>query len=150
GSSSSLWGGPLAAPVVVHAPSARVITTSLGSAHFLVVTLEPPRPPIGGRGQNLSCGAGGGPVLVHRGPADGGGMNAPLRGRRTPSNLTWRIDRRPGQTVVELNGRVDETAELEPLRSELRGAVCFRLARVQAINSTGVREWINLIRDLPA
>src|SRR5215471_16391714 len=77
-------------------------------------------------------------------------MNAPVRERRTASNLTWRIERKLGQTIVELRGRVDETAELEPLRSELRGSVLFRLARVQAINSTGVREWINLIRDLPA
>src|ERR1051325_9937163 len=77
-------------------------------------------------------------------------MTAPLRERRTASNLTWRIDRKLGQTVVELQGRVDEPAELEPLRAELRGPVMFRLAKIQAINSTGVREWINLIRDLPA
>jgi hypothetical protein len=35
------------------------------------------------------------------------------------------------------------------LRRRLRGAVAFQLAEVRRINSCGVREWVNFVRDLP-
>ena len=63
--------------------------------------------------------------------------------------LSWRIKERPGFTTVEFNGEIDENADFSELRRHLRGAVVFRLSDVRRINSCGVREWVNFVRDLP-
>lgn len=52
-------------------------------------------------------------------------------------------------TTVELYGEIDENAEFSELRRRLKGPVVFHLAEVRRINSCGVREWVNFIRDLP-
>jgi hypothetical protein len=63
--------------------------------------------------------------------------------------LTWRIEERPGHMTVAFFGEIDENVDLSELRRRLRGAVEFQLAEVRRINSCGVREWVNFVRDLP-
>ena len=66
-----------------------------------------------------------------------------------PVALSWRIKERPGFTSVEFFGEVDENADFTELRRRLRGQVVFNLAEVRRINSCGVREWVNFVRELP-
>jgi hypothetical protein len=66
-----------------------------------------------------------------------------------PVALSWRIKERPGLTTVEFVGEIDENADFIELRRRLRGTVAFQLAEVRRINSCGVREWVNFVRDLP-
>ena len=63
--------------------------------------------------------------------------------------LSWRIKERPGLTTVEFFGEIDENADFSELRRRLKGAVVFHLAEVRRINSCGVREWVNFVRDFP-
>jgi anti-anti-sigma regulatory factor len=63
--------------------------------------------------------------------------------------LSWRIKERPGFTTVEFTGEIDEDADFSELRRQLRGSVVFRLSGIRRINSCGVREWVNFVRDLP-
>ena len=67
----------------------------------------------------------------------------------TAAALSWRIREQPGFTTVEFLGAIDEKAEFAQLRSGLEGHVVFHLAGVRRINSFGVREWVNFVRDLP-
>jgi anti-anti-sigma regulatory factor len=64
--------------------------------------------------------------------------------------LSWRIKQRPGFTTVEFVGEIDENADFAELRRKLSGQVVFQLAEVRRINSAGVREWVNFVRDLPS
>jgi hypothetical protein len=63
--------------------------------------------------------------------------------------LSWRIKERPGFTTVEFLGEIDENADFSELRRQLRGSVVFKLGEVRRINSCGVREWVNFVRELP-
>jgi len=63
--------------------------------------------------------------------------------------LSWRIKERPGLTTVEFFGEIDENADFSDLRQRLKGAVVFQLGEIRRINSCGVREWVNFVRDLP-
>jgi hypothetical protein len=74
--------------------------------------------------------------------------SADVRGSE-PVALSWRIKERPGLTTVEFVGEIDENADFIELRRKLRGTVAFQLAEVRRINSCGVREWVNFVRDLP-
>lgn len=69
--------------------------------------------------------------------------------QREPASLTWRIEEREGVTTVAFTGEIDEHADFTPLRSQLRGAVELDLGEIRRINSCGVREWVNFVRDLP-
>ena len=71
------------------------------------------------------------------------------RVQASPGPLSWRIKDRPGFTTVEFSGEIDENADFAELRRRLRGQVVFHLAEVSRINSAGVREWVNFVRDLP-
>ena len=75
----------------------------------------------------------------------------PVSESQTPDGapLSWRIRERPGMTTVEFVGEIDENADFIDLRRRLRGAVAFQLGEVRRINSCGVREWVNFVRDLP-
>lgn len=66
-----------------------------------------------------------------------------------PVALSWRIKERPGFTTVEFFGEIDENADFAELRRRLSGSVVFHLAEVRRMNSCGVREWVNFVRDLP-
>lgn len=65
------------------------------------------------------------------------------------ASLAWRIDLAGEVTEVSFAGEIDEHADFGPLRERLHGAVAFRLGEVRRINSCGVREWVNFVRDLP-
>jgi hypothetical protein len=65
-----------------------------------------------------------------------------------PVALSWRIKERPGHTLVEFFGEIDENADFTELRRRLRGNLVFNLAEVRRINSCGVREWVNFVREL--
>lgn len=65
------------------------------------------------------------------------------------ASLSWRIKERAGFTTVEFSGEMDENADFSELRRKLKGAVVFHLGSVRRINSCGVREWVNFVRDLP-
>ena len=62
--------------------------------------------------------------------------------------LSWRIDESQGNTVVEFFGEIDENADFADLRQQLKGTVIFNLAEIRRINSCGVREWVNFVREL--
>ncbi len=51
--------------------------------------------------------------------------------------------------MVELYGDFDETADLRELASALWGPVAIDLGGIRRINSAGVREWIEFVRNLP-
>ena len=70
-------------------------------------------------------------------------------GLREPGGLTWEIEDRDGVTTVALAGEIDEHADFTPLREQLRGVVELDLGAIRRINSCGVREWVNFVRDLP-
>ena len=61
--------------------------------------------------------------------------------------LRWQLDKVGGRLTVALVGILDENADLRPL-AELRGEVAIDLSGVRRISSTGVREWIDLMRAL--
>ena len=66
--------------------------------------------------------------------------------------MWWRTDPTPGapdDVLVRLGGDLDENATFVDLASRLRGHVVFDLSEVRRINSCGVREWVNFVRDLP-
>lgn len=63
--------------------------------------------------------------------------------------LSWHIDRRPEATMVKFIGEIDENADFAELRHRLEGPVVFHLGSIRRINSCGVREWVNFVRDLP-
>ena len=62
--------------------------------------------------------------------------------------LQWRVRERPDYTHVEFSGDLDENANLAGLLSRLSGVVVFSLAGIGRINSAGIREWIEFLRDL--
>jgi hypothetical protein len=63
--------------------------------------------------------------------------------------LSWRIKERQGFTTVEFIGEIDENADFSELRRQLKGSIVFKLGDVRRINSCGVREWVNFMRELP-
>jgi hypothetical protein len=71
-------------------------------------------------------------------------------GPSTEASVSWRIKLRSTFTLVELVGDLNENTDLRPLRDQLKGDVVFHLAEVRRVNSSGTREWINFIHDLPA
>lgn len=63
--------------------------------------------------------------------------------------LSWEIKPRGELTIVEFFGEIDENADFSELRRHLKGCVTFQLTGIRRINSCGVREWVNFVRDLP-
>lgn len=64
-------------------------------------------------------------------------------------SLSWRIKERAGFTTVEFSGEIDENTDFSELSGRLQGRVVFHLQQVRHINSCGVREWVNFVRELP-
>jgi anti-anti-sigma regulatory factor len=64
--------------------------------------------------------------------------------------LSWRIKRRPGFTMIELIGDLNENTDLRPLVEGLSGPIVLHLGGVRRINSSGTREWVNFIRVVSA
>jgi hypothetical protein len=66
-----------------------------------------------------------------------------------PPSLWWRVtETDAGGVRADLGGELDENADLAELRRALRGPVVLHLAEVHRINSCGVREWVNFMREL--
>ena len=61
--------------------------------------------------------------------------------------LRWQLDQVGDRRIVALQGVLDENADLSPLAA-LDGEVAIDLSGVRRISSTGVREWIDLMRAL--
>jgi hypothetical protein len=62
--------------------------------------------------------------------------------------LRWQLWDSGGRLTVELVGVLDENADLRPLADQMTGCgeIAIDLSRVTRISSTGVREWIDLMR----
>ncbi len=71
------------------------------------------------------------------------------RPQADPVVLSWRIQERPGVTTVEFFGEIDENADFAELKRRLKGHVVFNMGEIRRLNSCGVREWVNFVRDLP-
>ncbi len=63
--------------------------------------------------------------------------------------LSWRIKERADFTTVEFSGEIDKNTDFSELSTRLQGHVVFHLQQVHRINSCGVREWVNFVRELP-
>ena len=68
------------------------------------------------------------------------------------NELTWNLDQQGGATRVTLTGALTERSNLGKLAGELAACkeIRFDLGGVARINSSGVREWLELMRALPA
>lgn len=66
--------------------------------------------------------------------------------------LSWTMNQADDATVVTMSGAITEDCNIEKLAEELKGREKIRLelASVRRINSAGVREWVNFIKDLSA
>jgi anti-anti-sigma regulatory factor len=63
--------------------------------------------------------------------------------------LSWQVEAcGPGQLRVQLKGEINENADLTDLRRQMSGHVLLDLEGVTRINSCGVREWVNLMREI--
>jgi len=62
--------------------------------------------------------------------------------------LTWSVLEQDGRHVVLLRGEINENADFSELSEYLQGDVDLDLEGVNRINSCGVREWVNFVRDL--
>ncbi len=62
-------------------------------------------------------------------------------------SLRWTVEQGEQLTVI-LEGDIDENAGLFDLMPVLNGQVVLDLAGIHRINSAGVREWVNFIRDI--
>ncbi|WP_428267836.1 hypothetical protein [Haliangium sp.] len=63
--------------------------------------------------------------------------------------LSWRLEEQAAGIMVEFFGEIDENVDFSALRRQLEGSVTFHLGAIRRINSCGVREWVNFVRDLP-
>jgi hypothetical protein len=63
--------------------------------------------------------------------------------------LSWQVEVAPGgRLVVQLRGEINENADFAELGRQLQGDVTLFLDGITRINSCGVREWVNFMRDL--
>jgi hypothetical protein len=64
--------------------------------------------------------------------------------------FSWKVEAHEGDWLrVALRGEIDENADFSELRATLRGNVELSLEGITRINSCGVREWVNFVRELP-
>jgi hypothetical protein len=63
--------------------------------------------------------------------------------------MLWRIGAGPARTTIFLSGDINEHADFGRLAKELpaSGTLQFDLREVQSINSCGVREWMQFMRQ---
>jgi anti-anti-sigma regulatory factor len=72
-----------------------------------------------------------------------------IKTREDAAVLSWQIEQVPEGMEVKFTGEIDENADFTELRRRLEGSVVFHLEGIRRINSCGVREWVNFVRDLP-
>jgi hypothetical protein len=63
--------------------------------------------------------------------------------------LSWQVEAVGGERLrVQLRGEVNENADFTELGRQLQGDVTLFLDGITRINSCGVREWVNFVREL--
>jgi hypothetical protein len=63
--------------------------------------------------------------------------------------LSWQVEAGGDERLrVQLRGEINENADFTELGRQLRGDVTLLLDGITRINSCGVREWVNFVRDL--
>jgi hypothetical protein len=63
--------------------------------------------------------------------------------------LSWHVEAAGGERLcVQLRGEINENADFTELGRQLHGDVTLLLDGITRINSCGVREWVNFVRDL--
>jgi hypothetical protein len=62
--------------------------------------------------------------------------------------LSWSVAESGGRQVITLRGEINENADFSELAAQLAGDVDLDLGGISRINSCGVREWVNFVRDL--
>lgn len=62
--------------------------------------------------------------------------------------LRYSVKRRDEELVLHLDGSMDENADLFDLIPMISGVVRIDLGGVRRINSAGVRDWVNFIRQV--
>jgi hypothetical protein len=72
--------------------------------------------------------------------------SSPLGG--AGEGFAWKIVARDGRVVAQLSGEINENADFSELKRQLRGDVELQLDGISRINSCGVREWVNFVREL--
>lgn len=63
-------------------------------------------------------------------------------------SLRYSVERRRGRLQIHLEGDMDENANLFELLDAVSGVVWIDLGGVRRINSAGVRDWVNFIREV--
>ena len=63
--------------------------------------------------------------------------------------LQWQLEKQGNGLVIKFRGEIDENADFSQLCRQLEGEVVFHMGGIRRINSCGVREWVNFVRDLP-
>lgn len=76
-------------------------------------------------------------------------MQIETKARQAGAVLSWHLAPRAETTTVTFSGEIDENADFSELRRSISGHVTFHLGGIRRINSCGVREWVNFVRDLP-
>src|SRR5207248_5486228 len=63
--------------------------------------------------------------------------------------LSWQVEAAGDERLrVQLRGEINENADFTELGRQLHGDVTLLLDGITRINSCGVREWVNFVRDL--
>ncbi|MBF0238151.1 MAG: hypothetical protein HQM12_10625 [SAR324 cluster bacterium] len=66
--------------------------------------------------------------------------------------LQWSVEKNPDNTVIYLKGIINEEFTYKELLSEIQERrhlpLRIHLKEIKRINSMGIREWFNLLRDL--
>lgn len=68
------------------------------------------------------------------------------------SPLSWKVEQSPEHVTLHLRGAVTEDSDLAQLLRDVAWdkPVAFDLAEVTRINSCGVREWLHMMKAVPA
>jgi anti-anti-sigma regulatory factor len=75
-------------------------------------------------------------------------MSDPLpRKTSARAGLSHKLEKTSGGLRLSFIGAITEDADLKPLVAELSGEVAIDLSEVSRINSVGVREWIDFVRE---
>jgi ABC-type transporter Mla MlaB component len=72
---------------------------------------------------------------------------APSSAAPSPS-LKWTCEQQGDELLLRLQGDLDENANLFEIKAVLSGRVRIDLGQVRRINSAGVRDWVNFIREV--
>lgn len=75
-------------------------------------------------------------------------LSSSHRARDPVIMLRWNLDNNVEPAHIRIEGKLDQEANLDALCDALQGQIVIDLAGISAINSCGVREWIEFVRAL--